>query len=91
MKMIIFHYNMDQLYLPINLEVHIPSHHVSRIVNQPVEELDNSFLYRVYDGGGGPPYHPKFILKVILYAVHSKSLFLSSNRQTTQESSDRSE
>lgn len=43
-------YNMDQLYLPMDLEVEIPTHHVCRIVNRAVEELDENILYRCYDG-----------------------------------------
>ena len=65
-------YNMDQLYLPIDLEVHIPENHVSRIVNKAVEQIDTKLLLDTYEGGGRPPYHPKMMLKVIIYAYTQK-------------------
>ncbi|WP_142303674.1 transposase, partial [Evansella halocellulosilytica] len=75
-------YNMDQLYLPMDLEIEIPVHHVCRIVNQAVEELDESILYQCYDGGGRPPYHPKMMLKIILYAYTQK---IYSSRQIAKQ------
>lgn len=65
-------YNMDQLYLPLDLEVHIPQHHVCRIVNDAVEQIDTSYLLDAYKGGGRPPFHPKMMLKIIIYAYTQK-------------------
>ncbi|MBM7680466.1 transposase [Pullulanibacillus pueri] len=69
-------YNMDQLCLPLDLEVKIPQNHLSRIVHQAVEQIDNAILYRVYPGGGRTSYHPKMMLKVILYA-YAKGIYSS--------------
>ncbi|MBM7540769.1 hypothetical protein [Amphibacillus cookii] len=50
-------YNMKQLYLPMDLEVHIPQNHVCRIVHEAVEQVDTKFLLDTYDGGGRPLYY----------------------------------
>jgi transposase len=65
-------YNMDQLILPMDLEILIPQQHISRIVHHAVEQMDNNLLFSVYQGGGRPPYHPKMMLKIILYAYTQK-------------------
>lgn len=67
---------MDQLYLPMDLEVKIPQNHICRIVNEAVEQIDNTLLYRAYPGGGRSSYHPKMMLKVILYA-YTKRIYSS--------------
>lgn len=69
-------YNMDQLILPLDLEIKIPPNHLSRLVHQVVEQIDDKILYRVYPGGGRAAYHPKMMLKVILYA-YTKGIYSS--------------
>jgi transposase len=65
-------YNMDQLYVPMDLEIHIPKNHVCRIVNQAVEHIDlNPSLFPL-QRSGRPPYHPKMMLKVLLYTYTQK-------------------
>ncbi|TLS34888.1 IS1182 family transposase [Pseudalkalibacillus caeni] len=61
-------YNMDQLILPLDLEVTIPTHHLARLVNEAVEQLDESLLLEQYKGGGRSSYHPKMMLKILVYA-----------------------
>ncbi|HDR3524563.1 TPA: IS5/IS1182 family transposase, partial [Bacillus pacificus] len=51
-------YNKNQLTFPLDVEVHIPEHHLSRVVHTTVEAMDLSILLSRYPGGGRPPYHP---------------------------------
>ena len=61
-------YNIDQLILPMDVEIKIPEHHLCRLVNLAVERMNPKLYIDQYLGGGRPPYHPKMMLKVILYA-----------------------
>ncbi|WP_175638096.1 IS1182 family transposase [Metabacillus schmidteae] len=65
-------YNMNQLVLPLDLEILIPQNHLSTIVHEAVEKLDDTLLVQPYKGGGRPSYHPKMLLKVIIYAYTQK-------------------
>ena len=66
------YYNRDQLILPMDLEILIPEHHLCRIVDLAVEKMDPALLVSLYPGGGRPAYHPKMMLKVILYAYANR-------------------
>ena len=66
-------YNMKQpSLLPPSLEELIPEHHLVRVVNRVVDELDISPLLAKYKGGGTSSYHPRMMLKVIVYAYSQK-------------------
>jgi transposase len=66
-------YNMEQMkLLPPSLEELIPANHLVREVNRVVEELDSKPLLEKYKGGGTSSYHPKMMLKVIVYAYTQK-------------------
>ncbi len=65
-------YNMDQLILPMDLEMEVPPHHLARVVHQAVENLDESILLQEYKGGGRSSYHPKMMLKILVYAYAEK-------------------
>jgi len=56
------------MLLPPSLEELIPEGHLVRVVNAMVDELDIEPLEREYKGGGTSAYHPKMLLKVIIYA-----------------------
>jgi transposase len=61
-------YNQQQaLLLPPTLDELIPSTHLVRVVNQVVEEMDIAPLIEQYQGGGTSSYHPRMLLKVLLY------------------------
>ena len=68
-------YNMTQLTLPMETSVLIPTNDISRHVNDIVETIpDNEFdefRHHVVQ-----LYHPKMMLKVILYA-YTQSVFRS--------------
>lgn len=69
-------YNMDQLVLPMDVEIVIPQNHLSRVIHTTVEKMDTSIFTPHYPRGGRPPYHPKLLLKVILYA-YAKGIYSS--------------
>jgi transposase len=61
-------YNMDQLMIPMSLDMLIPEDHVVRVVNKIIERIDILPLLKKYKVGGTSIYHPKMLLKVIVYA-----------------------
>ena len=62
-------YTMEQpSLLPPSLDELIPAQHLVRVVNRVVEELDIEPLLAKYKGGGTSSYHPRMMLKVIVYA-----------------------
>jgi len=54
--------------MPTDLETQIPPNHLVRVVNSAIEKMDLSALLRQYKGGGTSSYHPKMLLKVLIYA-----------------------
>lgn len=56
------------LFLPPSLEELIPPTHLVRVVNEVVERMDITELMNLYEGGGTSAYHPRMLLKVLLYA-----------------------
>jgi len=68
-------YTLNQLMLlPPRLEELIPEGHLVRVINEMIEVLDKEPLKRKYNGGGTSAYHPKLLLKVIIYA-YTQRLF----------------
>ena len=62
-------YVMNQVaLLPPSYEELIPANHLVRVVNEAVEKVDVSALLAQYKGGGTSSYHPKMLLKVLVYA-----------------------
>jgi transposase len=61
-------YTMGQLQLPTNLEDLIPENHLVRRVHAAIERLNLDPLIGQYKGGGTSSYHPKMLLKVLIYA-----------------------
>ena len=60
------------MLLPPNLEELITPNHLVRVVNQVVDRLDLRTLEKAYPGGGASNYHPKMMLKVLIYAYCTK-------------------
>jgi transposase len=56
------------MLLPPRMEELIPEEHMVRIVNRVVEEMYISTLIKKYKGGGTSAYHPRMMLKVLVYA-----------------------
>ncbi len=62
-------HNPDQGTLfGLNISEKIPPKHMVRYVNDIIEQLDLSELYTRYSDEGTPAYHPKMMLKIIVYA-----------------------
>jgi transposase len=61
-------YTMGQLQLPTDLEDLIPENHLVRVVHEAIEKMDLEPLMKRYKGGGTSSYHPKMMLKVLVYA-----------------------
>jgi transposase len=59
---------MDQpMLMPPDMGELIPEEHVVRTVNETIEQLDLKILETQYKGGGTSSYHPKMMLKVLIY------------------------
>lgn len=62
-------YNQQQNWLfPPSIEDLIPSDHPVRIVNGVIEQINIDSLVQAYHLSGKPGYHPKMMLKVMVYA-----------------------
>ena len=58
--------------MPQSYEEKIPAGHLVRLVNEAIEALDLEILLAQYEGGGTSSYHPKMMLKVLVYAYCKK-------------------
>src|SRR5659263_68630 len=67
--------HQDQL-LPASYDEVIEAGDLVRIVDEAIEKLDLSALQAQYKGGGTSSYHPKMLLKVLVYA-YSKKIYSS--------------
>jgi len=66
-------YNQQQsLLLPPTLDELIEIKHLVRVVNEVVDAMDITSLINQYEGGGTTAYHPRMLLKVLLYAYCMK-------------------
>lgn len=61
-------YDPDQLQLlPPSLDELITENHPARIVKKVIDEIDIRPINRKYKGGGASSYHPRMLLKVLVY------------------------
>lgn len=68
-KVIFKPYEMGQMaLLPPKLEELIAEKHLVRVINELVENMDIGAIMRQYKGGGTSSYHPRMMLKVLIYA-----------------------
>lgn len=54
--------------LPPSLDELIPSTHVVRVVSSIIDRLDLSGILESYRGGGNSCFHPRMMLKILVYA-----------------------
>lgn len=82
-KVVFKDYNFNQnLLLPPSFEELIDPNHPVRVVNQVVDNLNLDPILAKYAGGGCPAYHPRMMLKVLVYG-YVKNLY--SSRKIEQE------
>jgi len=62
-------YQQNQIMaLPPTFDDLIDKNHPVRVVNRVIEEIDLDPLLRKYKGGGSSSYHPRMLLKILVYA-----------------------
>ena len=66
----------QMVLLPVDLEEEIEPNHLVRVVNAAIEKMDLRVVYEQYKGGGTSSYHPKMLLKVLIYA-YSQQIYSS--------------
>lgn len=78
--------HQDQLsLLPPSYDDLVPMNHPVRIVNTIIDQIDISSIEKSYKGGGTSSYHPKVLLKILVYA-YLRNLYSSRKiEQTLQE------
>jgi transposase len=67
-------YEPDQLFLlPPSLREWLPLDHPALFVSDIVDELDLSAIFEVYEGEGRgyPPYHPRMMVKILIWGYCS--------------------
>lgn len=67
-KVVFKNYNFNQnLLLPPSLEEMISENHPVRVVNQVIDNLNLDPVIKKYSGSGCPAYHPRLMLKILVY------------------------
>lgn len=75
-------YTMDQLaLLPADLEELIQGNRLVRVVNRVIDGLDLEPILKQYKGGETSSYHPRMMLKVLVYAYTQR---INSSRQISK-------
>ena len=76
-------YNQKQLWLiPPNIEDEIPKGDICRVIDEVIESIDLDSIESKFKEEGNPAYHPKMMLKIILYS-YLKGIYGS--RKITRE------
>lgn len=66
-------YHQHQIsLLPPSLEDFIAARHLVRVVSEVIDRVDLKVLEQCYKGGGASNYHPRMMLKVLVYAYSIK-------------------
>jgi transposase len=66
-------YLQDQGWLfPPSLGEMIPEDHICRLVNDVIEGMNLEPILNTYDGGGSSTYHPRMLLKALVYGYVDK-------------------
>ena len=67
-KVVFKPYDPEQLtLLPYKLDELVPQGHPVRIVKQVVDAIDVKPINRKYKGGGASSFHPRLMLKLLVY------------------------
>ena len=66
-------YNQDQLWLlPPSLGDLIPPNHIVRLVNEVIDSISLEPILTTYEGGGSSSYHPRMMIKALVYGYLDK-------------------
>ena len=78
----------QQLLLPAALQEWLPPDHLACFISDVVDQLDLSEISARYEreSRGGPPYHPRMMVKVLLYGY---CVGVASSRRIAQGGSTR--
>ena len=57
----------QQFLLPLSLESFVPENHIARILNDVIDAVDITAIESTYSENGSFAYHPRLILKILLY------------------------
>jgi transposase len=69
-------YNQGQISLfPASLEEKVPEDSPTRLINRIVDSPDIVKVIDTYKGGGTSSYHPRMMLKVVLFAYLNNIYF----------------
>lgn len=68
------HYTMNQIILPLDLEVKLQENDIAYAVNHLVEQIPDEAFASFLRETGNPAYHPRMMMKVILCA-YTQSVF----------------
>ena len=68
----------QDLLLPQSLQEWLPARHLACYINDTIDALDLSALFKRYEGGGSrnQPFHPAMMVKVLVYG-HATGVFSS--------------
>ncbi len=70
-----YHQNQMDLFPP-SLESLIPENHLVRLINSAIDQMELSPVTESYKGGGTSSYHPRMLMKVLVYA-YSQQIYSS--------------
>jgi len=73
-KVVFKPYAQDQEFLlPRNIEEEIPEGHICRLISSVVDNMDLSYIFEKYKGGGTSAYNPKMLLKTWILGFVNKT------------------
>jgi transposase len=85
-KVVFKDYSPNQiLLLPPSLEEMIDPNHPVRVVNQIIDSLDIDLLIKKFKGGGCSSYHPRLLLKLLVYGYLSNQYSSRKIEQATKQ------
>ncbi|WP_179860967.1 IS1182 family transposase [Bhargavaea cecembensis] len=79
-------YDNRQSFAIFDVESLVPDDHVARVIDEMIETIPDDQLIAHYSGGGRSSYHPKMMLKIILYAYSQKEYSCRRIEKLTRES-----
>lgn len=62
------YHDKQSMLFPPNIDELVPSGHPVRIVDSIIDKVDIHCIMDTYPGGGSSGYHPRMLLKVLIYA-----------------------